>query len=135
MDAYLLRRRNARSPGRDYPTMSEPRVPKTDEELRRLAFDVVSGMVFTDRHVEEPRDVSMVFMPLVLMKPDDLKAFQSMKPRLIYEYLSEAGPRTCNGMPGFFSMRYLDEEECKRFWPIYEDMHTTIETKIKGKLP
>jgi len=98
--------------------------PKTDEELKQIAQDLWAGKIYTDRHIPEqemPYALATVFMPLALMHPDDReKLFTGEnKPTLIYEYLDKAGPRSVNGMPGFFSFHCLNEEETERMFRYY----------------
>lgn len=40
----------------------------TDEEIKDLANDIYKGLVFTDRHIQNPEDLSRVFMPLVFLE-------------------------------------------------------------------
>jgi hypothetical protein len=39
---------------------------------------------------------------------------------MVYEYLSEASPTSVNGQPCFFSCKFLNKEETKRFFVFYE---------------
>lgn len=100
---------------------------KTDEELKQIAVDLFSGKIFTDRHVRNPKDLGMVFMLLVFTGDDFKQELLDDPPGMIYEYLSEAGPRSVNGMPTFFSMRMLNEADTKRMFTIYERVKAAME--------
>jgi len=98
----------------------------TNEELKRLAEDICENRVFTDRHINE-KDAEltpMIFMPLGLgaLSTIDLDNVQVKKKRkeidemaMIYEYISEAGPRGINGYPCFFSMKVLTKSDWPKF--------------------
>lgn len=92
-------------------TEKTPIQPKNDPAfLTQLAIDIESGKVFTDRHCRDVVDVRTAFMPIMF------GALQSIEPNtlgMIYERLSEAGPRSVNGMPCFFSMKLLNTEDAE----------------------
>ena len=86
------------------PPATKPRV-KTDEEIKQLIMDVVGGRVFCDFMIPDGRSnsISMVFMPLALMKREDgLHLMEVDEASMLYEYFEKAGPLSINGMPGFF---------------------------------
>jgi hypothetical protein len=91
--------------------------PETPEEqtarLKRFVLDFCDGRVFSTVHCE-PRDAPMVFMPLALMSPEQIKELQGANVGLIYEHIDKAGPRSINGMPCFFSFSTLSREEWDR---------------------
>lgn len=79
---------------------------------QQIASDIHNGKIFCDRHIR-PHDVAsvlgMVFMPLVMgakIDPDDTG--------MLYEYMSEAGPRSVNGYPIFMSMRVATKDQANR---------------------
>jgi len=39
----------------------------TDQEIKQLAEDMYKGLVFTDRHIQQPNEIPSVFMALALM--------------------------------------------------------------------
>ena len=88
---------------------------KSPEELKQLAIDIRAGKVFTDRHVPDEASsmMSRVFMPLMFMSEEQIADLMKEPIGLIYEYLDNAGPRSINGYPGFFSMRILHRDD----WP------------------
>lgn len=78
------------------------------EELEKLAWDIVGGQVYTDRHCPENLIVS-VFMPMMFV--EDKSFFDDVG--LVYEYMDKAGPRSINGQPMFMSMRCLNKADTK----------------------
>lgn len=82
---------------------------KTDEELAKLAWDIVSGKIFGSWDIPNPQDVSIVFMVLAFMKPEHAAQLRTNEIAHCYEYLNKAGPRAINGMPSFFSAQFLNK--------------------------
>ena len=96
---------------------------KTDDELKKLAMDIFNGHVFCDWMVEEAqtRLLGMVFMPLALMEQEHIqKLFEEEEASMLYEYLEKAGPRSVNGLPGFFSMRVLNRADHDALVPLIQ---------------
>ena len=86
---------------------------KTEEELKQIAIDFAEGKIFSNLHIDLERNgsmLAMVFMPLAL-GADISEQIESGECYMVYEYLSKAGPRSINGMPIFFSMRYISKNE------------------------
>lgn len=91
-------------------------VPRmSQDERRKFVIDWLAGRVFTSAHVRDHGDLRMIFMPLGLFpvfanwEEDDLK-----KIGVIWEYTKEAGPRSINGYPCFFSLRIMHREDWDR---------------------
>ena len=93
---------------------------KTKEELKQLALDISDGKVFTDRHLRDVEDIGMVFMPIPLgaFAKESKEYIDDIG--LIYEYWSEAGPRSVNGYPSFFSMTVLGKEDTEQVFKYHE---------------
>jgi hypothetical protein len=73
-------------------------------------LDIAEGKVFGSWQIRNPNtELQLVFMVLVFCKkeqiPEDTGA--------IYEYMDSAGPTSINGMPTFFSCRFLTQAEFK----------------------
>ncbi len=105
---------------------------KTDQELKQLAKDFVHDKVFSTRHeplFSHPENASQVFMPLVFMDKKAMDAFIAKKPEMLYEYLDKAGPRSVNGMPGFTSFQWLNQEEYLKFAE-YHNKYKEAEAKV-----
>lgn len=98
-----------------------------EEEIKKLADDIYRCIVFTDRHIKNPDDISRVFMPLVLLKKEQIEEFKVNPPGLIYEYMDRAGPMSINGMPMFYSFRFLNQEDAKKVNDKYLQIKEAIE--------
>lgn len=96
----------------------------TDEQIKELALALFKGSVFTDRHIDNQEDISRVFMPLVFIKQETIDEWKVNPPGMLYEYISEASPRSINGMPMFFSVRIVSVPDTKKVLEVYN--------KIKG---
>jgi hypothetical protein len=117
------------------------RKSKTDDELYQIAMGMFQGRLFTDRQCQNPRDVSMVFMPLAFMGEENS---DYLKPRgitrgvtslgMIYEDMSKAGPSSINGNPVFFSMQYVSPAEAAKVIEIYNRLvKATAKEVINGE--
>lgn len=87
----------------------------SEEELRKLAVDFVENKIFTNFHMQEHdvRDGTMlglIFMPLIL--GDGSFATDAW---MLYEYADQAGPRSINGYPIFFSVRKIIQKDAPAF--------------------
>lgn len=105
--------------------------PLTEKEIADLANDLYRCMIFTDRHVQRPEDVPSVFMPLIFMKKDDIEKLKANPPGMIYEYFSEAGPRSINGMPMFMSFRMIGIEDTAKVMERYNKIKQAVEDANK----
>lgn len=84
---------------------------KTEEELKQLAREIHAGHVFTDRHVQDPNMLASVFMIFMFLDDERKRELMADPPGMIYEHLSEAGPRSVNGLPSFLSVKMLNRED------------------------
>lgn len=94
-------------------TAGEDTQYRTDDELKQLAWSIVAGRVYTDRHLPEGHPASMVFMILAFLSAEQRQSLIAREPVLIYEYLSEAGERSGNGQPMFLTCNFVYAPE----WP------------------
>lgn len=92
---------------------------RTDEELKTIARDLFTGKIFCDRHLREGENLEMVFSILLFMNKEQHEKFQAEEPYFIYEYLNQAGPRSCNGLPMFFSMQFLKKADSDKMFDYY----------------
>lgn len=76
-------------------------------ELKRAALALANGQAFSSWQVRNPSDVPMVFMVLALSGEGDIPADVAE----VYEYMDQAGPRSINGYPIFFSCHTLNRDE------------------------
>lgn len=93
-------------------------IPKTDKQIKELALDIWEGRVFCDRHIKGFKDrdintVAMVFTPLALFTDAQLKDFLANDPSMIYQYTSQAGPKSPMNVPVFRSFRFLNSHDTK----------------------
>lgn len=103
------------------------RDPKTDEELKKIALDIYSDKIFSDRNCPDEHSVRTVFMPLALMNKEQMQELVDDKAAFIYEYLDKAGPMACNGMPMFLSFQYLTEDELEKVTDYYDKITAAVE--------
>jgi len=105
----------------------EQTAPKKD--LKQIAMDLVDGKIFCDRMIREGdggRMIGAIFLPLML---GAIKSEEDAKDiGMVYEYLSEAGPRSINGYPIFFSCKFLRADEMEKFNEYYEAYHKLKDT-------
>ena len=99
----------------------------TDEEIKKLADDIYKGLVFTDRHIDNPNDVPRVFAALMLMGEEQIDELKANPPGMIYEYMEKAGPMGINGMPIFFSFRFIGQEDAKKVNKKYIQIKEAVE--------
>jgi hypothetical protein len=100
--------------------MGEENEPKTDEELKVIASDLLDGKIYCDRHCRSAEDTVQVFMILGLMGTEAVEQMQKDEIDFVYEYLDQAGPRSCNGKPMFMSCRMLSKTETAKMFEFYE---------------
>ena len=109
--------------------------PKTDEEIKTLADDLIAGRIFTDRHIPEsemPQGLGMVFLTVALAGKETIEAWMKAKVTLFYEYLNQAGPRSVNGMPIFMSHRVLNVDDAARLFDLYHKMKAAMDAVKQG---
>jgi len=131
-------------------------VGKTEQELKKIAMDIYNGLIYTDRHCRQS-DIMSVFMCLLFMDPRskptstdtptdrDNKIYELLERDieskhylefiknigLVYEYLSEAGPRCINGCPTFTSVRLLSREDTIKMFEFHDKYKELRETTDK----
>jgi|APSaa5957512535_1039671.scaffolds.fasta_scaffold158137_3 hypothetical protein len=90
--------------------------PRTDKELRELAFYIFENKVFGTWSFHSDAEMNnlmgMVFMPILFMPLDEREKLVEEVIH-IYEFYDQAGPRSINGKPIFMSCRFITKEE----WP------------------
>lgn len=95
---------------------SEPTEPKvrrlSREELAEFVMGVCDGNIYTSVGLG-PSEIRMVFMPIALGGLEGFTEEEIGEIGCIWEHLNQAGPRSINGRPGFFSMRLLHIEDAK----------------------
>ncbi len=84
---------------------------KTREELKQFAMDVYDCKIFTHAQLRNQYDLRSVFMPIALGCLNDWTEEEIAEVGFIYEYMSEAGPRSVNGYPCFTSVKFMDKTD------------------------
>ncbi len=100
---------------------------KSKKEIKELAYECFRGSIFTSLQVSNPRDISMVFMPLMLMSPDQSQGMYQDKPHMYYSYMKDSFPTGVNGYPCFGSVAHLNKEETELFVDYYNKIEKAID--------
>ena len=88
---------------------------RSAEELSQIAKDIVTNLVFTDRHI---RDFDSGLLPTIFM-PVALGAFAECSEAyvndvgMLFEYYDKSFPRSINGYPIFSSLQILSKHDAK----------------------
>lgn len=88
------------------------REPYTTEELKDIALDLFHGSKFISWGLKDD-DVRMVFMPFLFMEEKDVEELIKQKPVAFFADTKDAFNLSINGLPSFWSMSYLTEQENK----------------------
>ncbi len=99
-------------PDKNRPIQGE--VPRmSDEDLRAFVVAFCDGRIFSTAHMRNLEDAYLVFMPLFFGAGDFSRSWiESIG--VVYEYMDKAGPRSINGMPIFFSCRFVHRDDWER---------------------
>lgn len=103
----------------------------TDDEINAMAEDIYRDRVFTSNHIRESDigELLVIFLPLAFA---DKKNIEEMnEPGMIYEHLSEAGPRSSNGYPTFYSFHIVSQGDAKKVWEKFEQIKKAVCGVIK----
>src|SRR5688500_15846561 len=84
----------------------------SSKDMKEFILGVCDGKIFTDRHTRSDHEIGLVFMVFALSGPDQL-GIDINDVGCVWEWLSEAGPRSINGMPCFFSCRFMNKKDAK----------------------
>lgn len=92
-------------------------IPRTDKELKELAYHIFENKVFGSWSFRSESDarnlMGSVFMCALFISEDDRKKLADSGANHFYEYYDRSLPRSINGYPIFMSMRFVLDEE----WP------------------
>jgi len=103
------------------------RLSKSKKEIKELALECYRGHVFTSLQISNPRDIGMVFMPLMLMNPDQAQGLYQEKPCMYYAHMKDAFPTGVNGYPCFGSVAMLNQKETELFRSYYNKIEKVID--------
>lgn len=97
-----------------------------EEEIQKMALAFAAGTVFTSLHFTDEREfgemLPSVFLPIGLAGIKSFfteEEFVEFKP-IFYQYLEEAGPRSVNGFPIFFSVKIMK----------WDDFNTLVRPRV-----
>ena len=103
-------------------------MPRTQEELHKIAEDLYRGEIFTSAHVRDPEMIQSVFMVLIFLEEKHIQELKEKDCQVCFEYMSKAGPTSINGMPNFFSCQWLTRDE----WTFVTHTHDQIKAAVEG---
>jgi hypothetical protein len=88
----------------------------TDAEVRKLAMGIHGGQVFVSWQLREHEMnlLTNVFMPLLFLSDIDRMSLKRNEVIHFYGHMKDAADRSINGLPMFFSVGYLDKQDCDR---------------------
>ena len=90
------------------------KIPRmSDDELRKFVLGLCDGSLFTMFDCPQIM-IPMVFMPIALGAFAGYVAEDMAEVGCVYEYYSEAGPRSINGLPVFASFKLVHIDDWRR---------------------
>jgi hypothetical protein len=104
-------------------------VPLTDEEVTKLAKAMYKNEVFFSFMIPEDQRANMlfsVFMVLIFMDEITIKQMQANDIDVFYEFYDQAGPRSINGYPCFFSCRSMTRADGIRVIAKYNEIKALL---------
>jgi len=106
----------------------------TDDDINALAEDIYKGNVFTSNQIrkEDMGMLPVIFIPLALAGPKLIEDMKREDPGMIYEHFSEAGTRSINGYPTFFSFHIVSQEDANKVWEKYEQIKKAVSGVIES---
>ena len=87
--------------------------PRSDEKIREIARGIIDGSIFCSDQCPG-KLLGAVFMLLMFLEAEHLVEHKLRDISLLYETIDQAGPRSINGYPSFFSCKMLNGDEHKR---------------------
>ena len=106
---------------------------KSNEKLKQIAVDLFDGKIFCDRHIPEGEQymLASIFMPIALSGLPDISDEKIRDMAFLFEYNSQAMPRSINGYPIFGSVQYLNKKEAEQMFKFYEE-YKTLKEEFQG---
>ncbi|KKN81079.1 hypothetical protein LCGC14_0322980 [marine sediment metagenome] len=111
--------------------VAKPIPPKTEDELKQLVRDLVSGRVFVNSMIPEgeTRALGMVFMVLSL---GGLEGIDTSTIGQICEYYHKAGLGSINGFPMFYSAQLINVEDWAKVISMANAIEAATTAVLKG---
>lgn len=117
----------------------------TDEELKKIAKDILDEKIFTDRHIRDKNLISSIFMVVHFLGaiPKDSTAHKAAEIEddyqdimnnlgMLYEYYDKANHMSINSYPTFFSVRMLNKEDTVKVWEYYDKIKTAVDKALES---
>lgn len=93
--------------------MADHTIPRLGEEdLQQLVMDLVRGDIFVSASMS-PDSIPIVFPVVALGGFSEWTMEELSEIGVLYEYYSKAGNMSVNGLPMFWSCRYMHKEDWK----------------------
>jgi len=102
---------------------------RDDKDLKQLAKDLLADKLFTTCHLRKGDEklVSSIFMPLMFIDEKQRDEMEAEKVEVLFEYISEANPRSINGYPMFMTMRTMNKEEWEKVIEYHDKMKKALD--------
>ena len=107
---------------------------RTDEELKNVAIGIHSGTIFCDRQVQDENLLGNVFMPILLGALSEWTEEEAKEIGMIYEDLSEAGPRGINGYPIFMSCKMMNRKDAETVLMMVQKLRSSQDSLLNDAL-
>lgn len=103
----------------------------SEEDLLTLTNELIDNRIITFEQIPEEL-VSMVFLVVSLGGISELSPEALQEVGTIYEHYEEAGPRSVNGYPVFFSLHIVHKDDWKIVVDRYRKARAAIDAVLKG---
>lgn len=101
---------------------------KTNNEIKELALRLYRGEIFTSLQLRDlEHELSRVFMPIGFLDIVSIKVLTESNVGMFYSEMKHAAPRCINGLPMFFSVDYISEEDTDRLLKKYNQVVDLME--------
>jgi len=107
-----------------------PLATMSEKDRRKVIVDFCAGRIFTSQMITEEGEhwanmLRMIFIPIVLGGLADLSEEDTGDVGVFWEYADQAGPRSINGYPIFFSMHIMHITDWQKVAPKITEMLKT----------
>ena len=99
----------------------------SEDALKQVARDLLENRIFTSAHLREYDDPLTCFMVICLMPHERRAALLDLNADFYYANYEDAAPRSCNGMPIFFSCKVMTRTDADKMLGMYRKMKAAIE--------
>lgn len=106
---------------------------RTDDELKKLAMELVQNQIFMSDQLRRPDDLTMVFIPLLMLSEEQIEQLKKEEVVHFYAYNKDALPRSVNGYPCFMTAHTLNREEYRKVYEYEGKIRAAMGEAIDGK--